>query len=86
MLLLAGAFVGGLLALVGWRGRESGKLFSGSVLVAAAFGTDALIEFFKFLFDRTRPPASLQMAPETGLSFPSGHAAVALAVRAVALY
>lgn len=65
---------------------EPGKLFSGSVLLAAAFGTGALIEFFKFLFDRPRPPVSLQIAPETGLGFPSGHAATALALEAVALY
>jgi hypothetical protein len=39
VLLLAGAAAGGLLLLLGWRGREPQNLFSGIVLLAAAFGT-----------------------------------------------
>lgn len=85
-LLLAGAIAGGLLAFAGWRRRESGKLFSGGVLLATTFGAGALIELFKFIFDRPRPPASLQLVPETGLGFPSGHAMAALVVGAAALY
>lgn len=86
VLLLAGAAAGGLLAMLGWRWRDTGKLFSGVVLLAAAFGTGALVELFKLFFDRARPPASLQLVPETGLGFPSGHAMAALVVGAAALY
>jgi membrane protein DedA with SNARE-associated domain len=86
VLLLAGAVVGGLLLLLGWRRREPQNLFSGIVLLAAAFGTGVLIELFKFLFDRPRPPTSLQLVPETGLGFPSGHAMAALVIGAAAVY
>lgn len=86
VLLLAGAAAGGLLLLLGWRRREPQNLFSGIVLLAAAFGTGVLIELFKFLFDRPRPPTSLQLVPETGLGFPSGHAMAALVIGAAAVY
>ena len=86
VLLLAGAAAGGLLLLLGWRRREPQNLFSGIVLLAASFGTGVLIELFKFLFDRPRPPTSLQLVPETGLGFPSGHAMAALVIGAVAVY
>jgi membrane protein DedA with SNARE-associated domain/membrane-associated phospholipid phosphatase len=84
--LLAGATVGGLLVVLGRRRREAGKLFSGVVLLATAFGTGILVELFKFLFNRPRPPASLQLVAETGLSFPSGHAMAALVVGVAVLY
>jgi membrane-associated phospholipid phosphatase len=86
VLLLAGAAVGTLLLLLGWRRREPQKLCSGVVLLAAASGTGILIELFKFLFDRPRPPSSLQLVPETGLGFPSGHAMAALVIGVVAVY
>ena len=86
VLLLAAAAVGTLLLLLGWRRREPQNLFSGIVLLAAAFGTGALIELFKFLFDRSHPPTSLQLVPETGLGFPSGHAMAALVIGAAAVY
>ncbi len=86
VLLLAGAAAGCLLLVLGWRRREPGKVFSGGVLLAAAFGTGALVELFKLLFNRPRPPASLQLVTETGLSFPSGHAMASLVIGAAALY
>lgn len=85
-LLLVSAVVGALFTFVGWRRRQFSKLFSGGMLLAAAFGAGALIEFFKFLFDRPHPPASLQLVPDPGLGFPSGHAMAALVVGAAALY
>jgi membrane-associated phospholipid phosphatase len=45
-----------------------------------------LIELFKCLFDRPRPPASLQLVLETGLGFLSGHAMAALVIGVVAVY
>lgn len=86
VVLLAGAAAGGLLVVLGGSRRDAGKLFSGAVLLAAAFGTGILVELFKFLFNRPRPPASIQLVAETGLSFPSGHAMAALVIGATALY
>ncbi len=86
VVLLIGAAAGGVLLLLGWRKREPDGVFSGVVLLAAAFGTGALVELFKILFDRPRPPASLQLVPETGLGFPSGHAMAALVMGGAALY
>ncbi|MDX6381668.1 MAG: hypothetical protein QOI57_2692 [Rubrobacteraceae bacterium] len=86
VLLLAGAAAGGLLVVLGRRQRDAGRLFSGIVLLTAAFGTGALVELFKYFFNRPRPPASLQLVPEAGLGFPSGHAMAALVIGATALY
>ncbi len=86
VLLLATALAGLVLVFLGRRWHNFQTGFSGVVLLAAAFGTGALIEFFKFLFGRPRPPASLQLVPETGESFPSGHAMAALVVGAAIWY
>lgn len=86
VLLLIGAVTGGVLLLLDWKRREPDGIFSGVVLLAVAFGTGALIEFFKILFDRPRPPATLQLVPEIGLGFPSGHAMAMLVMGIAALY
>lgn len=85
-LLLGAALAGAGLLFVGRRRREFEKGFAGAVLLATAFGTGALVELFKHLFDRPRPPASLQLVSETGNGFPSGHAMTALVVGATVWY
>lgn len=84
--LLAAALVGAGLFFVGRRRREFEKSFAGAVLLATSFGTGALVELFKNLFHRPRPPASLQLITETGNSFPSGHAMTALVMGATVWY
>ena len=86
VLLVAMALAGLVLVFLARRWRDFRTGFYGVVFLAAAFGTGALIEFFKFLFGRPRPPASLQLVPETGESFPSGHAMAALVVGAAIWY
>ncbi|HET7479588.1 MAG TPA: VTT domain-containing protein [Rubrobacteraceae bacterium] len=85
-MLLAGALAGAGLLFAGRRSREFEKSFAGAVLLATSFGTGALVELFKHLFHRPRPPASLQFVAETGNSFPSGHAMTALVVGATVWY
>src|SRR5919199_323792 len=64
----------------------SAAALAGCVLLATAFGTGALAEFFKILFHRSRPPASLQLVHETGNGFPSAHAVAVVAVGAAVWY
>ncbi len=68
------------------RHRDFEMWFSGIALLATASGALALAELLKFLFDRPRPPSSLQLVHETGHSFPSTHAAVVVAVGAAVWY
>lgn len=57
------------------------------LLIATALGTGALVELFKVLFGRSRPPDSLQLVAETGRdSFPSAHAMTALILGATVWY
>ncbi len=64
-----------VLALVGaallWRIRR--RADAGIVLGAAA-GAGALVEGFKHLYGRARPPVVDQLTVETSFSLPSGHA------------
>ncbi len=86
VLLSAAALVGCVLAVLAYRRKDFRMGFSGAVLLATAFGTGALAEFFKILFHRARPPASLQLVTETGSGFPSAHAVAAVAVGAAIWY
>jgi len=85
-LLSAAALAGCALAGVAYRRKEFRLGFSGVVLLAIAFGTGALAEFFKVLFHRARPPVSLQLVHETGNGFPSAHAVAIVAVGAAVWY
>jgi hypothetical protein len=85
-LLSAAALAGCALAVVAYRRKDFRPGFSGAVLLAIAFGTGALAEFFKVLFHRPRPPASLQLVHETGNGFPSAHAVAIVAVGAAVWY
>ena len=86
VLLLAAALAGCVLVVLAYRRKEFRMGFSGAVLLATASGTGALAEFFKILFHRARPPASLQLVPETGNGFPSSHAVAVVAVGAAVWY
>jgi undecaprenyl-diphosphatase len=69
--------------------RRRGDLevkISGTVLLATAFGTGILAELFEILFQRPRPPSSLQLVHETGYGFPSFHAVAVVAVGAAVWY
>jgi len=73
--------------LLAARGRAGFRAaLSGAVLLASALGTGLLVGLFKLLFDRSRPPASLQLVPEAGQGFPSGHAMAAFTVGAAVCY
>jgi membrane-associated phospholipid phosphatase len=86
VLLSAAALAGCALAVVAYRRKEFRLGFTAAVLLAIAFGTGALAEFFKVIFHRPRPPASLQLVHETGNSFPSAHAVTIVAVGAAVWY
>ncbi|MCA1738568.1 MAG: phosphatase PAP2 family protein [Actinobacteria bacterium] len=86
LLLLAGAAAGILFAVWGYRRGDYKLRFFGAVLLATVFGTGVLSELFKLLFQRERPPASLQLVPEAGYGFPSSHAVTAVAVGAAVWY
>jgi membrane-associated phospholipid phosphatase len=85
-LLSATALAGCALAVVAHRRKDFRLGFSGAVLLAIALGTGALAEFFKILFHRPRPPASLRLVHETGNGFPSAHAVAIVAVGAAVWY
>jgi membrane protein DedA with SNARE-associated domain/membrane-associated phospholipid phosphatase len=85
--LLSAAILAGLgfLLLARRRGDfETG--LSGAVLLATALGTGILSQLLKVLFQRPRPPASLQLVHETGYSFPSTSAMTVVAVGAIVWY
>lgn len=85
--LLVGAAVAGTLLMLRGRGRRDfGITFSGTILLVTAFGTGGLIELFKTLFDRPRPPSYLQLVAEMGNGFPSGHTMASLAIGATIWY
>ncbi len=86
VLLVTAAAAGACLLLLSRRRGELWMGFSGGVVLATALGTGALVELFKFLFDRPRPPASLQLAAESGNGFPSAHAMTALVLGATVWY
>jgi undecaprenyl-diphosphatase len=86
VLLSAGAVAGCALVFLAYRRGDPSRGFSGFVLLAAAFGTGALSELFKFLFHRPRPPASLSLVNETSSSFPSAHAMTVVALGAAVWY
>src|ERR687886_1967201 len=86
VLLSAAALTGCVLAALAYKRKDFLMGFSGAVLLATAFGTGALAEFFKILFHRSRPPASLQLVHETGNGFPSAHAVAVVAVGAAVWY
>ncbi len=81
-LLSAAALAGCALAVVAYRRNDFRLGFAGAVLLATAFGTGALAEFFKVLFHRPRPLAPLRLVHETGNGFPSAHAVTIVAVGA----
>jgi membrane-associated phospholipid phosphatase len=64
-----------LLAIVGamllWRAQHR---IEAAVVLAAASGSSLLINGFKTLYDRPRPPVGQRLAIETNPSLPSGHA------------
>jgi membrane-associated phospholipid phosphatase len=86
VLLSATALAGCVLAALAYKRKDFRMGFSGAVLLATAFGTGALAEFFKILFHRARPPASLQLVTEPGSGFPSAHAVAVVAVGAAVWY
>ena len=86
LLLSAAALAGVALVALAYRRKDFRFGFPGAVLLAAAFGTGALAELSKAVFQRPRPPATLQLAAETGNGFPSSHAMVAVVVGAVLCY
>jgi membrane protein DedA with SNARE-associated domain/membrane-associated phospholipid phosphatase len=86
VLLTLTATAGLALLLLARRRGDFETGLSGIVLLATAAGTGALSILFKLLFHRPRPPASLQLVPETGFGFPSSHAMVVVAVGATVLY
>ena len=89
-LLFAMAALAGFALLLISRGRDRSGGFetrlSGIVLLVTASGALALSELLKILFQRPRPPASLQLVHEAGYSFPSSHAAVVVAIGAAFWY
>ena len=85
LLLTSGA--GGLvLAVLAYRRKDFFLGFAGTVLLATTLGTGALAGLFELLFDRLRPPASLQLVHAAGNGFPSSHAVVVVAVGAAFCY
>ena len=86
VLLPAGAVAGFALVVLARRRGDFRLGLYGAVLLAASFGAGALAELTKALFDRPRPPASLQLVPEAGNGFPSSHAIAAVVVGAVVWY
>jgi membrane protein DedA with SNARE-associated domain/putative flippase GtrA len=86
ILLVVSGAGGLLLAIVGLRRSDFRLGFSGTVLLATALGTGALAGLFELLFDRPRPPSSLQLVHASGNGFPSSHAVVVVAVGAAFCY
>lgn len=86
VLLAVAVLTGTALVYSGWRSDSFEKVFAGVVLLVTSSSAVALAVFLKELFDRPRPPASLQLVQETGNGFPSATALTALAVGAAVWY
>ena len=86
VLLSASALAGLVLLLLARRRGDFETGLSGAVLLATALGTVALTGLFEVLFQRTGPPASLQLVHEAGYGFPSPHAVAVVAVGAAVWY
>ena len=82
VLLPVAVLAGFALLLLGRRRDDFEVSFSGIVLLATALGTGALAGLFKVLFQRPRPPSSLQLVHETGYGFPGAHAVAVVAIGA----
>lgn len=66
-----------LVAVLLWRAHH--RAIAGTVL-AAALGAGVLVEAFKHLYQRSRPPAVDRLVSESSFSLPSGHALGSLVV------
>jgi membrane protein DedA with SNARE-associated domain/membrane-associated phospholipid phosphatase len=86
VLLSVAVLVGFALLLLARRRGDFEVGFSGTVLLAMAFGTGVLTILFKVLFQRPRPPSSLQLVHASGYGFPGSHAVVAVAIGAAVWY
>ena len=86
VLLLASGAGGLVLAILAYRRRDFALGFAGTILLATALGTAALAGLFELLFERPRPPASLQLVHASGNGFPSSHAVAVVAVGAAVCY
>src|SRR5215213_7699544 len=86
VVLLACGAGGVVLVILAYRRKDFNLGFAGTVLLATAFGTEALAGLFELLFSRPRPPASLQLVHAAGNGFPSSHAVVIVAVGAAVCY
>ncbi len=64
-----------VLAVIGaaslWRARRRGEA---AIVLGAAVGAEVLVNGFKNLYERARPPAAEQLIVETNFALPSGHA------------
>ena len=58
---------------------RSGLVVQATEFAYAVIGTSIAVAAIKFLIDRPRPPESFRIAAESGYSFPSWHAAAAIA-------
>ncbi len=63
-----------------WRGRRRPEA---AVVLAATIGATRLIDGFKRLYGRVRPPAADQLMTETNPALPSGHALGSIVVLGV---
>ncbi len=67
-------------AVLLWRSRRRPQA---AVVLAAAVGAALLIDGFKRLYDRVRPPAAERLMTETNPALPSGHALGSIVVLGV---
>ncbi|RJQ33805.1 phosphatase PAP2 family protein [Candidatus Parcubacteria bacterium] len=73
-------FIGGLTISAGLVFLFRGKVAYFTGLAISVAGSAAAVYFLKELFHRARPDTIFQAYLETGFSFPSGHAAMSLAL------
>ncbi|WP_353649040.1 phosphatase PAP2 family protein [Nakamurella sp. A5-74] len=71
---------GVVIAAALWLLMRSKDRMSAAFLVGAAVATAVALEAAKLWVDRPRPPAAMQLMPETNNSFPSGHVTGVVAV------
>jgi len=57
-----------------------------AALIVSAVGSEGLVWLIKNLIERPRPPLTNALLPETGFSFPSGHAFIAFSFYGLATY